>query len=338
MLRTGAVSGVLQTAIDGGSFLTALRNDAVSDVAAAGAYAIGNAEPGLMNDLGPVGGEGAYISLHAAVGCAAGAATGQGCGGGAIGGAASAALNPLVDSALGGNTPPAVLVAMSMLAGGGIAGALGYNVQGATTAAENETLNNYLDHRQVQNLLTTLKGCAPGDTACVSQTVANYQSISTQQQAAQNCNSVTGCADAKNDAANAVGVSESDIESACQGGTQCTQLLDSLANQGVNAKGSANQRWNDISNAVYAQNALQALISSGYSPTTSTIWSALSPFFEVVRTYCTMLPEVRIRQVPNILDFDDCRVRQRIRHDRYRGAVGKCDIDSLGIFGNTQRT
>ncbi|MFM0434368.1 hypothetical protein PQQ75_35570 [Paraburkholderia aspalathi] len=171
-----------------------------------------------------------------------------------------------------------MLVAISMLAGGGIAGALGYNVQGATTAAENETLNNYLDHRQTTNLVASLQGCAPGDTACINQTASNYQSVSTQQQqAAQNCNSVTGCAEVKNDALSGYGISASDAQSDCQGSATCVSFLTGLGNRDVSAKAIATTNWNDVSTAVYAQNAQQALISSGFSPTTAAVLSAATP-------------------------------------------------------------
>ncbi|WP_325095131.1 DUF637 domain-containing protein [Burkholderia contaminans] len=69
----------VQSAIQGGSFLTNLRNSAVADVAAAAAYSIGNAAniQGSPIQVGTPG----YWLAHAALGCAAGAATGQGCGG-----------------------------------------------------------------------------------------------------------------------------------------------------------------------------------------------------------------------------------------------------------------
>ncbi|WP_345817682.1 filamentous hemagglutinin N-terminal domain-containing protein (plasmid) [Paraburkholderia sp. PREW-6R] len=145
------VQAGVQTAIGGGSFLSNLKNDAVSDVAAAGAYAIGNA-----NQAGDFGTgtqqELEYVAAHAALGCAASAAEGTGCAGGAIGGAASAAISPYVigqlDPTGAAPTPgqAAITTAIAMLAGGGIAGALGQNVAGAVTAAENEALNNTLDH------------------------------------------------------------------------------------------------------------------------------------------------------------------------------------------------
>ncbi|MFL9999258.1 DUF637 domain-containing protein, partial [Paraburkholderia sediminicola] len=82
----------VQTAIAGGSFLTNLRNAAVADVAAAGAFGIGDA---AMDSTSLVAqGTPGYWLAHAALGCAASAASGTGCAGGAIGGAVSAALSP----------------------------------------------------------------------------------------------------------------------------------------------------------------------------------------------------------------------------------------------------
>ena len=139
-----------QTAIEGGSFLTNLKNDAVSDVAAAGAYAIGNAfsdTSGFWTTSNPL-----YAAEHAALGCAASAAEGTGFASGAIGGAASALVTPLTLGAIDPNHDPltteqtAIATAISMLAGGGIAGALGQNANAAATAAANEALNNGTRH------------------------------------------------------------------------------------------------------------------------------------------------------------------------------------------------
>lgn len=135
----------VQTAIQGGSFLTNLRNSAVADVAAAAAYSIGNAAniPGSPIEVGTPG----YWLAHAALGCAAGAATGQGCGGGAIGGAVSAMIAPSLVNQFGGagNLDQGGLAALSsivMAASGGLAAIAGQNVQGAMTAGQNEALNN----------------------------------------------------------------------------------------------------------------------------------------------------------------------------------------------------
>ncbi|WP_244108065.1 filamentous hemagglutinin N-terminal domain-containing protein [Burkholderia ambifaria] len=135
----------VQTAIQGGSFLTNLRNSAVADVAAAAAYSIGNVAniPGSPIEVGTP----SYWLAHAALGCAAGAATGQGCGGGAIGGAVSAIIAPSLVNQFGGagNLDQGGLAALSsivMAASGGLAAIAGQNVQGAMSAGQNEALNN----------------------------------------------------------------------------------------------------------------------------------------------------------------------------------------------------
>lgn len=146
MAGDALVQAGVKTAIDGGSFLTSLRNSAVSDAAAAGAYAIGNAfsdQSGFWTTSNPL-----YVAEHAALGCAASAAEGTGCAGGALGGAVSAAFSPDVVKAIDPTGAPldpgqqAALAAFATLAGGGLAGLAGVNVNGAMTAAQNEALNN----------------------------------------------------------------------------------------------------------------------------------------------------------------------------------------------------
>ncbi|WP_186091012.1 hypothetical protein [Burkholderia gladioli] len=194
----------------------------------------------------------------------------------AIGGAVSAGLNPIIDAK--GNIPPAMLAGIETLVGGGAAAALGFNAQGAATAAQNEMLNNYLNHVQTANFVASLKSCAPSDTACISQVTASYQSISTQQQRdAQNCNTVMGCATIKNDTLSGYGISASDAQSYCQGNATCMVFATGLANQDVAAKSIATTNWNDVSIAVYMQNAQQALISSRFSPATAAVLSAATP-------------------------------------------------------------
>ncbi|WP_081771952.1 two-partner secretion domain-containing protein [Paraburkholderia nodosa] len=137
------ISAGISTAIEGGSFMTALRYDAVADIAAIGAGAIGsNAPAGSFES----------VALHAALGCAASAAEGTGCAGGAIGGATSALVSPAV---IDGIDPThaqlttgqiAVITGLATLAGGGLAGALGQNAIAGATAAQNEALNNSTGH------------------------------------------------------------------------------------------------------------------------------------------------------------------------------------------------
>ncbi|SDG97912.1 filamentous hemagglutinin [Paraburkholderia steynii] len=146
MGATATIQAGVQTLLEGGSFMTNLRNSAVSDAAAAVAYGIGD-----LNYNGDLNGA-AYLAAHAALGCLAGAATGQGCGGGAIGAAASAVLSPLL---LGGIDPThsaldsgqqAMLAAFATLVGGGLAGLAGQSWIGGATAAQNEALNNTGNH------------------------------------------------------------------------------------------------------------------------------------------------------------------------------------------------
>ena len=149
---TATINAGVETAIEGGSFLTNLKGSLVSDGAAAGAFAIGELRPTFMADLGQAGGELAYVGTHAALGCLSAAALGGGCGGGAVGGAASAALAPdfknLIDpsGAALDEGQRAALGAFGTLLGGSLAGLAGQDEQAGATAAQNEALNNAADH------------------------------------------------------------------------------------------------------------------------------------------------------------------------------------------------
>ncbi|TXD81485.1 hypothetical protein FUT89_19495, partial [Ralstonia pseudosolanacearum] len=89
-----SIKAGVNTAINGGSFLTNLRDSAVNDLAAIAAYGIGN-----LNANGTLVGP-AYYAAHALLGCASSAALGTGCGGGAIGGVTSALLAPDIIKAI----------------------------------------------------------------------------------------------------------------------------------------------------------------------------------------------------------------------------------------------
>ncbi|WP_296651289.1 filamentous hemagglutinin N-terminal domain-containing protein [Paraburkholderia sp.] len=153
---TATINAGVTTAIEGGSFLNNLESVGTSDLAAVGANFIGSEQSsvtqGLTQDLGPglgqAAGELAYLAEHAALGCAASSAEGTGCTGGAIGGAVSAAATPYIGAAIVGSDGAAspdqgaAIAGISMLLSGAAAGALGQNVTGAATSAENEALNN----------------------------------------------------------------------------------------------------------------------------------------------------------------------------------------------------
>lgn len=108
---------------------------------------------------------------------------------GAIGGALSAGLNPIIDA--NGNIPPAALTAIETLVSGSVAGVLGLNVQGAVTAAQNETLNNWLNHvtvfpgqqSQAQQLEAAQAGCDSGNAAACATAATLMQTSSANDQA-----------------------------------------------------------------------------------------------------------------------------------------------------------
>ncbi|MFP4852645.1 glycohydrolase toxin TNT-related protein [Paraburkholderia sp. BR14264] len=180
------VSAGVSTAIYGGSFGQALKNDLVTNIAAVGANAIGDTftdSSGMFSNTSPL-----YYAAHAALGCAASAAEGTGCAGGAAGGALSAGLNPVIDA--NGNIPPAALTAIETLVSGSVAGALGFNVQGAVTAAQNETLNNWLNHvtlvgeqSQAQRLQSAMSGCDSGNAAACATAATLMQTSSANDRA-----------------------------------------------------------------------------------------------------------------------------------------------------------
>ncbi|MCO8579876.1 filamentous hemagglutinin N-terminal domain-containing protein [Burkholderia multivorans] len=132
----------VQTAIQGGSFLTNLKNSAVADLAAAVAYGIGDTtNPYTAQN----------VLEHAALGCAAGAAMGQGCGGGAVGAATSALVSPLLvyaaaTSGADAAAQQALVGGLATAVGGAAAAAAGQNVQAGMTAAQNNAMNNDLQH------------------------------------------------------------------------------------------------------------------------------------------------------------------------------------------------
>ncbi|WP_081081637.1 filamentous hemagglutinin N-terminal domain-containing protein [Burkholderia stagnalis] len=148
----------VQTAIQGGSFLTNLRNSAVADLAAAVAYGIGDAtNPYSVQN----------VLEHAVLGCAAGAAMGQGCGGGAVGAATSAVISPLLvyaaaNSGADAAAQQALVGGLATAVGGAAAAVAGQNVQAGMTAAQNNALNNDLQHvDKVVQLIDKLRARNP---------------------------------------------------------------------------------------------------------------------------------------------------------------------------------
>ncbi|KIP17142.1 hypothetical protein KY49_6859 [Burkholderia sp. MSHR3999] len=139
------VNGAITTAINGGSYGTAMLTSTVNDVAAVANNAIGlgstNTDSLIAKDtLG-------FVLAHAVVGCATGAALGQGCGGAAIGAATSAVLGSILVDQAGGlqNLRPdqiAAIVTATTLLGGLAANAAGQNGIAGANAATSEAINN----------------------------------------------------------------------------------------------------------------------------------------------------------------------------------------------------
>ncbi|WP_186173303.1 filamentous hemagglutinin N-terminal domain-containing protein [Burkholderia gladioli] len=159
MLAGGVIDAGVGTAIQGGSFLDALKGSLVSEVSAAGANAIGDASvSGSLVEAGTPG----YWLAHAALGCASSAAMGTGCAGGAIGGAMSSAFSPDIVNAMDPNGAPlttgqqAALGGISTLLGALAAGLAGQNASAGATAAQNEALNNAGLHPGQGGVLSTV--------------------------------------------------------------------------------------------------------------------------------------------------------------------------------------
>ncbi|WP_244143006.1 filamentous hemagglutinin N-terminal domain-containing protein [Burkholderia stagnalis] len=144
MVGRGLISATVNTAAYGGSFGEVLRGSVVSDLAAVGAGAVGQLDSNGFFGSGD-GFKLGYVAAHAALGCAGSAAGGTGCAAGALGGALSSGLNPIIDAS--GNIPAPLLTGIETLVSATVAGALGFNVQGAVSAAQNETQNNWLNHK-----------------------------------------------------------------------------------------------------------------------------------------------------------------------------------------------
>lgn len=139
MLAEAGISAGVGTAVEGGSFATAFEHALTGELAASGAFTIGDETDPLSLQ---------NIFAHAALGCAASAADGTGCAGGAIGAATSAAISPLAILALDptgsslDTAQQAAVTALAVMTGGIAAGLAGADAQAGATWAQNEATNN----------------------------------------------------------------------------------------------------------------------------------------------------------------------------------------------------
>ncbi|MHC6054433.1 two-partner secretion domain-containing protein [Ralstonia solanacearum] len=166
-----AISAGVSTAAYGGSFGQAFANGMVQSAAALGANAIGSEIPGIGMANASASSIALNVASHALLGCVAQSMSGGTCEGGAIGGATSAVVAPIIGNALGITTNAdredpsnrALVTGAAMLAGAGVAAALGQDAQAAAGAAQNEATNNYLSSKSDrQNYETAKRECTNG--------------------------------------------------------------------------------------------------------------------------------------------------------------------------------
>ncbi len=162
LLLSGANAAV-NTVAYGGSFGRAFVSGLAANVAAAGAYAIGGALPGIGATGATPGSAVANVAAHGLLGCAAASLSGGDCASGAAGAMTSALIAPILrDTQYGASGMPTafpnpngtvtdaylnpvfnmVTEALATLAGGAMANALGGSAAFGAAAAQNEALNN----------------------------------------------------------------------------------------------------------------------------------------------------------------------------------------------------
>ncbi|MDC6178257.1 glycohydrolase toxin TNT-related protein [Ralstonia solanacearum] len=166
-----AISAGVNTVAYGGSFGQAFANGMVQSAAALGANAIGTEIPGIGMANASASSIALNVASHALLGCVAQSMSGGTCEGGAIGGATSAVVAPIIGNALGITTNAdrkdpinrALVTGAAMLAGAGVAAALGQDAQAAAGAAQNEATNNYLSSKSDrQNYEKAKRECTNG--------------------------------------------------------------------------------------------------------------------------------------------------------------------------------
>ncbi|ANI21792.1 hypothetical protein AB870_09185 [Pandoraea faecigallinarum] len=161
ILGQSVIQAGVQSTIQGGSFLDALKASGISNLGAALAFQIGEAKVGGVFGEG-LGKDLLSITAHAALGCAGSAASGNGCAGGAIGAAASAAFTPDFIKAIDPSGAPlngGQLGALSMLSGlmgATFSGFAGADPSAGAFWAQNQALNN--DAGSAEHTADAVKG------------------------------------------------------------------------------------------------------------------------------------------------------------------------------------
>ncbi|MCT7313270.1 hemagglutinin [Ralstonia sp. CHL-2022] len=271
LVMSGATAAV-NTAVNGGSFGQSLLSSLASNAGAAAANALGTFSPGIgevnANSTSIAG----NILGHVALGCAISSMQGTGCAGGAAGGLAGAVAAPLVGMGLNAPAggPNAALdmltVALTGLAGGALAHAVGGNEMAGMTTGENAAQNNYLNHKQTDSLRDALSGCN-GSQGCIERTISNYQSVEADQhRAVQTCSTTEACRALAQDAYTSGTFSAGDVQALCAGSSACGDFLNTLGNSRINDAFMANRRADSIQAASIQDKTFAAVNGSGAIP------------------------------------------------------------------------
>ncbi|WP_323004098.1 DUF6862 domain-containing protein [Denitromonas sp.] len=158
----------------------ALRNSLVNDMAAFGANDIGD---GNFGEQGSVG----RTLAHGVLGAMAESARGGDPLAGAIGAMTAAQLSkPLGDSlgvSQGDTGTQAAVTALTMLAGGLLAEAAGRDAEAGGAAAQNEVINNYLDHLESTEYAALEERCGRAGSGCTAQEQARMRELNTLDKA-----------------------------------------------------------------------------------------------------------------------------------------------------------
>lgn len=157
------VNAGVSSAINGSSFIDALKSSFINDMSAYASNDIGSAFIGKEGSLG-------HMLTHGVLGAMSEAARGGDPTAGAIGGITAAALAQPLDDALGlqGDARKIALTAITMLAGGYAAEALGRDGVAAAGVAQNATVNNYLSHSESQEKDALTEKCGRNGQTCSS--------------------------------------------------------------------------------------------------------------------------------------------------------------------------
>ncbi len=271
LVLSGATAAV-NTVVNGGSFGRAFLNSLASNAGAAAANALGTASPGIGEANATASSIAGNVLGHVAIGCAISAMQGTGCAGGAAGGLAGAVAAPLIGMTLnapaGGPNPALdmLTVALTGLAGGALAHAVGGNEMAGMTTAQNAAQNNYLNHKQTDSLRDALSGCN-GSQGCIERTISNYKSVEADQhRAVQTCSTTETCRALAQDAYTTGTFSAGDVQALCAGSSACGEFLNTLGNSRINDAFMANRRADSIQAASIQDKTFAAVNASGAIP------------------------------------------------------------------------